>query len=255
MTRRNRLWSIAALTVGALAAAPLLAACGAGQIANTAEAVPAVQGGNATAEISAPGTAYDGGTIGVRNATIVYNGSAGYPAGGTAPLSLYLFNNTPAPMTLTDVRASFNIPGGGQGSATVVLTGGPQASASPSPSASTPSAPANGSAAPSGSASASASPTPTTPPAAGASTFQLTVPPTPAELTALTQQAGSYLQLDKLSAPLAPGSVVNLVFTFKLGDGSTKVVGDDPKQPLQAPFDAPSSPAPRSALPLSPVTE
>jgi hypothetical protein len=245
VTRRIRLVSIAALTVGALATASLLSACGAGQVSNTADTKPAIQGSDATLKISSPGTAYDGTTLGVRNATIVYNGPTGYPAGGTAPLSLYLFNATPAPMTLTGVKASFELPAGnGSGSATVVLTGGTPAS---------PAAPAPVEPSPSG--TASPGPVVTTPAPVGEASFKVVVPPMPAPPVALTPQTKTYLQLDKLTAPLAPGTVVHLVLTFVLGDGSTKVLGDDPNQPVDVPFGPPSTPLDRSPLSISPVQE
>jgi hypothetical protein len=247
VTRRIRLLSIAALTVGALATASLLSGCGAGQIATTADTKPAIQGADATLQISSPGTAYDNTTLGVRNATIVYNGINGYPAGGAAPLSLYLFNNTPAPMTLTGVKATFEQPNStGSGSATVVLTGGPAAS---------PSAPAPvQSAVPSGSPSPTG-PVVTTPAPVGQANFQVVVPQSPAELLALTPENGTYLQLSQLTAPLTPGTVVHLVLTFTLGDGSTKVLGDDPNQPVDVPFGPPVTPAERSPISLSPTQE
>lgn len=250
MTRRNRLWSVAASTVAALATASLLSACGAGQISSTAVTVPAIQGTDATAMVSSDDPNWNGATLGVRNATIVYNGPTGYPAGSAAPLALYLFNDTPAPMTLVSVQATITVPAMGSGapaaSAAVVLTGSPSAS----PSA-VPSAPA--SALPGGSASVTPAPVVTTPPAVGTPTFQVVVPQSPAEITALTPAHGIYLQLVQFGEALTPGSVVHLIFTFTLGDGSTKVLGDDPKQPVDLAFGPPVTPAPRAPLSLSPV--
>jgi hypothetical protein len=257
VTRRNRVWSIAALTVGALASVSVLSACGAGQITATANMVSAIQGVNATATVSSDDPNWDGATVGVRNVQVDNNG-VGYPAGGTAPLTVYIVNNTPAPLTLVGVTATFDTPGTGvSGTATVVLTGGPQPSAPPvlAPS---PAATPSGSAKPGASASATESPSPvvTTPPPVGNATINVTVPQAPAPLTQLTRANGTYLQLDKLSAPMSPGAIVHLVFTFKLGDDKGPLtLGDNPAQPVDAPFGPPTSPAPRVPLSLSPVEQ
>ncbi len=262
MTRRNRVWSIAVLTVGALATAPLLSACGAGQIAATADMVSAVQGASATTTITSDDPNWNDTTIAVRDATVDYNNPAGYPAGGTAPLSVYIVNNTPAAMSLVGVAATFTTPGtDATGTATVVLTGGPTPSptATVAPSSAPPSAPVpSGSAKPGGSASSSPSPvvtTPPPPPPVGNATINLTIPQNPAPLTELTKANGTYLQLDKLSAPLAPGAIVHLIFTFMLGNGSTATIGEDPAQPLDVPFAPPNSPAPRAPISLSPLED
>lgn len=245
---RNRVWSIAVLTVGALVSVPVLSACGAGQVTATGRMVPAVQGVNATATITSEDPNWNGSTVGVRNVQVDYNGPQGYPAGGTAPLTVYIVNGTPAPLTLTGVRAAFSTPGTDvSGSATVVLT---------SPTTAAP-APAATSAAPPVTPSGSESPspvvtTPPPPPPAGSATINVTVPQAPAELTQLTPANGTYLQLDKLSAPLTPGAIVHLIFTFTLGNGTTLTLGDDPAQPVDAPFGPPATPLPRSPLSLSP---
>jgi len=258
VTRRNRVWSIAALSVAALAAAPLLSACGAGQIANTAEMVSAVPGANASTEIKTGNSAVDG-ELAVRNVSVEYLDTNGYPAGGTAPLAVYIVNDTPAPVTLVGATATYTIPGDdtASGRATVVLTGGPVASptAVPAPPTTAPARPSG-----SGSASASVTPAPvvTTPPpapAAGTETFQVTVPQAPSPLTQLTQANGTYLQLDKLSKPLTAGAVVHIIFTFKLANGTTWQLGDDPAQPVDAPFGPPLTPPARSPISLSPAGE
>jgi len=262
VTRRNRVWSIAALSVAALAAASLLSACGAGQIANTAEMVSAVPGANATTQINTGNQAVDG-ALAVRNVVVDYLNPAGYPAGGTAPLSLAIVNNTPSPVTLIGATATFTIPGDdtASGRATVVLTGGPVPSASAAPPA-----PSSAPASPSTSTSTSGSPrpsatpspvvtTPPPPPAAGVETFQLTVPQAPNPLTQLSRANGTYLQLDKLSKPLTPGAVVHLIFTFKLANGTTWQLGDAPAEPVDAPFGPPVSPPARSPISLAPAGE
>jgi copper(I)-binding protein len=59
----------------------------------------------------------------LRDLLVVYPGQGGYQAGGVAPLTVKLGNNTDKPVTLTDVTT----PGG----SAVVLVGGSVASASP----------------------------------------------------------------------------------------------------------------------------
>jgi hypothetical protein len=59
----------------------------------------------------------------VRDLLIVYPGQAGYPVGGSAPLTLKLGNNTTEPITLTNVTAA--------GGTEVMLIGGSVESAAP----------------------------------------------------------------------------------------------------------------------------
>jgi hypothetical protein len=161
-------------------------------------------------------------------------------------------------VTLIGATATYTIPGDdtAAGQATVVLTGGPAASptAVPAPPTTAPASP--GTASPI--APVTPSPvvtTPPAPPAAGSATFAVTVPQAPQPLTQLTRANGTYLQLDKLSRPLTAGAVVHLIFTFKLANGTTWQLGDDPAQPVDAPFGPPLTPAARSPIPLSPAGE
>src|SRR3954463_9468680 len=74
------------LVVGTAAAALVLfAGCSAGQVAETSLKRPSDQGVNANNANN---------TVAVRNATVTYNGPQGYPAGGSAPLELGLYNLT-----------------------------------------------------------------------------------------------------------------------------------------------------------------
>jgi len=79
----------------AAAAAFALAGCGTGIYSQTAQKVPSVPGVNATAPRSA------GGTVSVRNATLAYPGVKGYQSGSDAKLQVWLFNDSPEPVTVT----------------------------------------------------------------------------------------------------------------------------------------------------------
>ncbi|GAA2519260.1 hypothetical protein [Pilimelia columellifera] len=210
MTRSTNRRGAALLAGAALTASLLVSGCSAGQIAETAKKRPSVAGVNASASLP------DGGVVSVRDAVIVFD-SHGYPKGGTAPLSLSLFNDTTAPVT---VRASVRPDTGlahlvGAESVTLVQgrdaaaaaarhsagkTGDAAASASPiaTPSAARPSAsPAGGTAKPAGDEA------------------QLSVPV--AGTLALRPGQESFLQVVGLSAALKGGMGVPLRFDFSNG--------------------------------------
>jgi hypothetical protein len=54
---------------------------------------------------------------------------------------------------------------------------------------------------------------------------------------------------------VVPGSIVHLVFTFKLGNGETAVIGDEPAQPVDAPVAPPTTPGVRVPITLAPTRE
>ena len=101
MTRSPRR-RLAVPAVAAALALPvcLLASCSSSLLAETALETSGVPG--AVASVRA-GTANE--TIQFVNATVDYNGPKGYAAGDTAPLSLWIFNNTTRDITLTGVRS------------------------------------------------------------------------------------------------------------------------------------------------------
>jgi hypothetical protein len=86
-TRRATLGAGAA-TVAVIA----LGGCSAGQVAETANLKAPVAGVNTASP--------DGGLL-IRNLQVVYNNSMGYPANGSAPLEMSLFNQTQSPITVT----------------------------------------------------------------------------------------------------------------------------------------------------------
>lgn len=181
-----------------VAAALLMSGCGAGQIAETANIAPGVPGVN---------TATSDGLFKVRNLTLVYPGSQGYPAGGDAPVDVALYNDSDRPVTVEistpDARG--------------VVLGGTTPEASPDASGA-----ASPSGEPSGTPSAGAAPEPTD--AAGAPAAPEPAP-APAGPARVEIPAGSFvllngvantdrLRLVGLGRALTPGDAVTLVFDF-----------------------------------------
>ncbi|MCU7727261.1 hypothetical protein ODJ79_26325 [Actinoplanes sp. KI2] len=82
-----------ALAAGAAMAAVIaLSGCSAGQVAETAILESPISGLN---------TQSPGGALLIRNLQVPYNNPTGYPANGTAPLQVSLFNQTEQPLTVT----------------------------------------------------------------------------------------------------------------------------------------------------------
>jgi copper(I)-binding protein len=97
----------------AAAAVAVLAGCGAGQDAQTALTQPSIAGVSA-----------DAGEVAVRNAVVLFS-SAGYPAGGTAPVQFTVANNGREPVRLSQVTSE------AAGTATLISVVLPQASPAP----------------------------------------------------------------------------------------------------------------------------
>ncbi|MEH0982770.1 hypothetical protein [Micromonospora sp. CPCC 205556] len=222
MTRSIRGSRRAALLLSGMAAATALLAtgCGTGQVAETANKEPSIQGIN----VQTPDNEYK-----VRSLYVEYPGATGYPAGANAPLNAVLYNDTESPVTVTVTTDSAR---------EVVITGqaepGTQAGVSSPSAPATASPSASGSASPSGSASASpsesASPSPSAPAGEPA---RIEIPAL--GYVQLNLQGGRSLQLVGLKESLRPGQQVNLTFDF--GNGRTI-----------------DTPAP-IAVPLTPVPE
>ncbi len=94
--RTYRLVRLAAIGA-ALATVALAGGCSAGQEAATSEVVAAVPGGFATAT---PDASLPLQVVLVENVEIAFKDTAGYPAGGTAPLAMHIFNQTKYPITV-----------------------------------------------------------------------------------------------------------------------------------------------------------
>ncbi|MEU8021619.1 hypothetical protein ABUL04_00795 [Micromonospora harpali] len=217
MTRSIRGSRRAALLLSGVAAATGLLAtgCGAGQVAETANKEPSVQGVN----IQTSDNAYK-----VRGLYVEYPGAGGYQAGANAAVNAVLYNDTQSPVTVTVTTDSAR---------EIVISGGASASASPSASASespsesaSPSGSASPSegASPSGSGSASPSEGASEGPSASPSPSAPAGEPARFEIPALgyvqlNVQGGRSLQLVGLNQALLAGQQVNLTFDF--GNGNT----------------------------------
>ncbi len=253
---RQRHARLVAASVGivAVVAAGALAGCGAGQIAETSTIVSAVPGGSAS--IAVPTEDNPNGALLIKNVTVDYNDVNGYATGATAPLSMWIINQSTDPVTVTagdaqlvdPTKATTLTPLG-----SMSLSGGQPViqdiqgvAGNPStPPAAPPSSPA--SAEPS---SPSQSGVPSTTPAAPAAA---TVTIQPGTMMVLSTAAGSdveHLQVAGLKDDVVPGNTVQLTFNVTKQDGtplqSTQIV---------APVGPPSVPAPRvtdSGFPPSP---
>lgn len=225
----------AALVAGvATVAAVALAACSAGQVAETANKNPSVYGVNAQ---------NSDGSVLIRNLAVAYPGTAGFESGANAPLEVNLYNQTAREITVLISSQPFEGEGEGVVSARAVgLVGGAPTTPStaiPEPSGSRPVATPDTDSSPTGSVeqpSAEPSASPSSTPAAGAARpARIAIGP----LSYVSFQPGDTetLQAIGLSGKLLPGQAVNLVFEFSNG-----------AQPLvvQASVAVPTSPAPRA---------
>ncbi|WP_422737253.1 hypothetical protein ACN263_28165 [Micromonospora sp. WMMD729] len=245
MTRSIRGSRRAALLLSGIAAATSLLAsgCGAGQVAETAEKEPSVQGVNLTT----PNGAYS-----VRGLLVAYPGTEGYRAGQDAPLNAVIYNDSKSTVTVTVTTQSARevLISGGSASPTPSESASESASATPSGSAS-PSTRESGSASPSATPSetGSSSATPSAPESARASGSASPAAPgqparielAPLSYLQLNSEATSQLRLVGLTEALRSGQ--NVMVTFDFGNGNT-VTGP-------APIAVPLTPA----APASPIIE
>jgi len=188
----------------ATAAVIALAGCSAGQVAETAMIQAPVSGLNTASA--------DGGLL-IRNLQVLYNNPEGYPANGTAPLEVSLFNQTKNPMVVTITSPTQQTMAEGIVSARQVgIVGGmPSASGAPEPSGGGVSAtPSEAPTASQASAAPSASATESAPPADAAQPARLTIAP----LGSVSFLPGNpaKLQAIGLSNKLVPGTSVALTF-------------------------------------------
>jgi hypothetical protein len=240
---RTGLLAAASAGVAAIATISLLAGCGVGQIATTASIRAAVPGGAAT-PIAVPAPNNPNSKVFIENVTVDYNGTAGYEAGASAPLTVHVVNQTPYRIAIAPGPAQVQVLGAADNATdlgTLVFAGGgptPQPAA-PSESAS-PSASASESASPSGSPSESASPSASPSPSGPGAVIV-----SASDLLTLSKDAGYYMQIMNLSQPLTPGMTVRIQF---------EVVADAPggAQLFTATVDAPIAP-PEVAASRSPL--
>lgn len=215
---------VAQVAGAATVAVIALAGCSAGQVAETALLQTPISGLNTASP--------DGGLL-IRNLQVLYNGTAGYAAGASAPLEVSLFNQTRQPITV----AISSSPQQGQAGVVSAQQVGVVGGAAPADSAAAP-APSESPAAPAPSDSA-ASPAPSdsasAPAAPSAQPAKFTIAPLGSK--SFLPGDPETLQLIGLSDKLLPGNSVSLVF-----ETSTS------SQPLQvfAPIAIPLSPASRA---------
>ncbi|RKN47636.1 hypothetical protein [Micromonospora endolithica] len=165
----------------------LLAGCGAGQIAETAEKEPSIQGVNVKT---------DNGEYAVRGLVLEFPGADGYPAGGTALLSAVIYNDSKGPVTVTVTTRDAR---------DVVIVGG-EGAIPPLP------------ATPTGPESPGGSPSPDeSPQDPGPATEAARVELPPLSFVRFNQQAGRQFALLGLDESLRSGQ--NAYVTFDFGNG------------------------------------
>ncbi len=221
------------LLAGTAAASLLLSGCGAGQVAETANKVPSVQGVN----VQTSDNLYK-----VRGLYVQYPGGEGYQAGANAPLNVVLYNDSQSPVTVTvttDSAREILLTGAAQsGGPSVAPTGSPTEPATASPTASNPSA--------SPSQSVGTSGSPSTSPSGSAPAGQPARIEIPANgYAVLNSDKGQFLQLVGLNDKLLSGQQVNLAFDF----GNGKVVK------TAAPVGVPLTPVPAPSQVVHPREE
>jgi hypothetical protein len=215
----------AALAVVAMA----VAGCGASRSAQTSEDAPAISGVDV-----------DAGTLALRDMQVDFGERGFYPAGGQAPLRIWIDNQGTEPVTLeavtspdaeavvlaTDVVAE--TPAEGESSPAPDESATPGAAASETPSAdpsATPSAGASatpgGGATPTADASASASPSGegAAPELVGERDFTIEIAPD--SFVRLAPTRGSFLLLDGLKEKVTMGHTVEVTFVFSNGEAVT----------------------------------
>ncbi|MEU7572226.1 hypothetical protein [Micromonospora sp. NPDC049240] len=218
------------LAGSAAAASLLLSGCGAGQIAETANKIPSVQGVN----VQTSDNLYK-----VRGLYVQFPGPEGYQAGATAPLNVVIYNDSESPVTVTvttDSAREILLTGAAGSSGAATPTGSPTEPASASPTATDPSAspsqsleaPASPSASPSGSPSESAS-------APAGQPARIEIPAL--GYAQLNSGNPRFLQLVGLNQKLLVGQQVNLTFDF----GGGKVIKTP--APIGVPLTPPAQPS------------
>ncbi|MER7419353.1 hypothetical protein ABT346_21660 [Micromonospora peucetia] len=216
MTRSIRGSRRAALLLSGMAAATglLLSGCGTGQVSETANKEPSVQGVNLSAR---------NGEYTVRGLLLDFPGVEGYKAGANAVLNAVIYNDSADPVTVTVTTESARevvITGVGATASPSASPSGP-ASESPSPTPTGSESPSPGtSESPAGSASPGAPESPSAPESPAAPAGE----PARIEIPALSYvrlntESDRVLQLIGLNESLRSGQTV--VVTFDFGNGVT----------------------------------
>jgi copper(I)-binding protein len=210
-TRRKRI--VPAAVGAAVGVAVALAGCGSGQNTQTDSALPAVNG--ALGQI---------GPIAIRDAMIAYPESGGYPAGGSAPLTLMIVNSAWGEDELVDVSSPVAADADLSGTLRLhprraIAVGQPGETADPrppssvvtttrTPSSTTGAPPSSASSAPGSESSAPSSP----PPSTTSTTSTTSAPPSsvaPGEIDRAS------IVLIGLNEALSPGKRYPVTFVFR----------------------------------------
>jgi hypothetical protein len=238
VTRSMMRGAMALAASAAVAAGLLLAGCGAGQVTQTENQQPPINGVNVDS---------DDHLILLRNLAIEYQGPEGYESGSSAPIQVRIINQNETPIRLVAVTSE----------AGSVVLAGPSAvpssapapatsSASPSGGPASPSASQSGSPAPSASGSVSASPSAPPSPTASPSPSgppvnrQINIEIPSRGMVILDPTGSRYLLLTGLREELRPGQSVMMTFRF---DNAKEIEAS-------VPIAVPLSPLPRSPLEL-----
>jgi hypothetical protein len=212
--------------ITAVVAVTALMGCSAGQVTQTSSGVSSVSGLN---------TQTDDGSVLIRNLAVSYHGTAGYPAGATAPLELLLFNQTGEPVTVSigsrpsDANVRADIVSAGS----VEVTGAPPDSGGTT-AGPVPALPAGGTRTSADTERMSGASAPPTPPPGGVpARFAIE----PLGFASFRPGGATALHAVGLTDRLAPGEFLSLVFEF--GNGVTPLR-------VHAPMAIPTSPAARA---------
>jgi hypothetical protein len=212
--------------ITAAVAVTALMGCSAGQVTQTSSGVSSVSGLN---------TQTDDGSVLIRNLMVSYRGTAGYPAGATAPLELLLFNQTGEPVTVSissrpsDADVQADIVSAGSVEVTGARPGSGGTAAGPVPTL-----PSGGTRASADTARMSGTTAPPTPPPGGApARFAIE----PLGFASFRPGDATALHAVGLTDGLSPGEFLSLVFEFSNGAAPLLV---------HAPMAIPASPAARA---------
>lgn len=213
----NRSTSRSVLAGLVVAGGLALSACASGQIAQTAQMSPTVDGQMAQV-----------GSLAIRNAALDYPAGGVYERGSDARLRMVVVNGGVAPDSLVSVSSpvatDVTISAGGSaeatGSATPEPTGSPSESASPT---ATPSDTASGTATPSASPGESASPSPTSSPTPSPTpeNAQIQIPP---NSYVSFREDGPRIMLTGLTRQLRPGQNLPVTLTFQRAGSVTMTI-------------------------------
>jgi len=213
----NRSTSRSVLAGLVVAGGLALSACASGQIAQTAQMSPTVDGQMAQV-----------GSLAIRNVALDYPAGGVYERGSDARLRMVVVNGGVAPDSLVSVSSpvatDVTISAGGSaevtGSATPEPTGSPSESASPT---ATPSDTASGTATPSASPGESASPSPTSSPTPSPTpeNAQIQIPP---NSYVSFREDGPRIMLTGLTRQLRPGQNLVVTLTFQRAGSVTMTI-------------------------------